>query len=57
MPTKDAFALTDLPPGTDLAWSADLQQAAAAVHYAEPDLSRLAAAINQALQPLRQAGQ
>ncbi len=57
MPTKDAFALTDLPPGTDLAWSADLQQAAAAVHYAEPNLSRLAAAINQALQPLRQAGQ
>ena len=57
MPTKDAFALTDLPPGTDLIWSADLQQAAAALHYAEPDLSRLAAAINQALQPLRQAVQ
>jgi len=52
MPTKDAFALTDLPPGTDLAWSAELRQAAAATHYAEPELRRLAAAINQALQPL-----
>ncbi len=53
MPTKDAFALTDLPPGTDLVWSAALQQAASTAEYTEPDLQRLAEVINQALQPLR----
>ena len=57
MPTKDAFALTDLPPGTDLTWSAELRQAAVATHYLEPELNRLAAAINQALQPLRDSAE
>lgn len=54
MPTREAFALTDLPPGTDLAWSDDLRQSATAARYPEADLRQLAAAINRALEPLRQ---
>lgn len=53
MPTRDAFALTELPPGADLAWSDDLRQVAAINRYAEADLRLLAAAINQSLEPLR----
>ena len=54
MPTREAFALTDLPPGTDLAWSADLRQVATAARYPDADLVQLATAINRALEPLRQ---
>lgn len=58
MPTKDAFALTSLPPGIDLAWSVELRQAAALPGYGLRDLQRLSLAIADALEPLRRpAGQ
>lgn len=53
MPTKDAFALTSLPPGVDLAWSAELRQIAARPAYGIRDLQQLALAIGDALAPLR----
>jgi len=53
MPTKDAFALTSLPPGVDLAWSAELRQVAARPAYGIRDLQQLALAIGDALAPLR----
>jgi len=53
MPTQDAFALMNLPPGTDLAWSPGLRQIASADRYHADSLPQLAVAINQALAPLR----
>ena len=53
MPTQEAFALMSLPPGTDLAWSPRLRQAATADRYTAETLPVLAVAINQALAPLR----
>jgi hypothetical protein len=54
MPTREAFALSDLPPGDDLRWTDELREVAAAPAYAEKNLGLLAAAVNQALEPLRQ---
>lgn len=54
MPTREAFALSDLPPGDDLTWTDHLREVAAAAAYAEAELGQLAAAVNQALAPLRQ---
>lgn len=53
MPTQDAFALLNLPPGTDLAWSPALRQNATRSSYTAPALLQLAAAVQQALAPLQ----
>jgi len=53
MPTREAFALTELPPGTDLTWSTDLRQAATAARYSDATLRQLAAAVTRAVEPLR----
>lgn len=53
MPTKEAFALTSLPPGVELAWSPVFRQVAAYSAYGPRELQQLALAVDAALEPLR----
>ncbi len=53
MPTREAFALTSLPPGLDLSWTAGLREVAALSTFSPTDLQELAVAIDEALEPLR----
>jgi hypothetical protein len=47
-PTKQAFAVEDLPPGRRLDWPAALRESAGAAAYAPPELARLAAELDAA---------
>ena len=49
IPTARSFALDDLPPGVDIAWSSAAQHMAAGATYATDELSDFAAALNQML--------
>lgn len=53
IPTREAFALTSLPPGLELDWTGDLQRLAVLPTYGENDLQQTLVAIDQALQPFR----
>lgn len=53
MPTREAFALTSLPPGLDLSWTPALREVAALQAFSDADLKRLAVAVDEALEPLR----
>jgi hypothetical protein len=53
IPTREAFALVDLPPGEPIEWSDSLRAIAAAPAYAPADVTRLAAEINASLETLR----
>ncbi|MDX1924924.1 MAG: hypothetical protein SFV81_00320 [Pirellulaceae bacterium] len=50
IPTERAFALEDLPPGTDVPWSAAAQSLAALTTYNSDELNQFALALNQMLQ-------
>ena len=50
IPSARAFALEDLPPGTDIAWSGAAQHMAARNTYSSIELSEFAAALNLMLQ-------
>jgi hypothetical protein len=53
MPTREAFALTSLPPGLDLSWTPALRELAALATLSEADLKKLTVAVDEALEPLR----
>ena len=50
IPTPRSFALEDLPPGTDIAWSELAKKIASRNAYYTSELNELAAALNQMLQ-------
>jgi hypothetical protein len=52
-PTKQAFAVEDLPPGRRVDWSASLRTAAHEPTYSERSLERLAAELDTAVASLR----
>ena len=52
-PTKQAFAVEDLPPGRRVDWSATLRTAAHEPTYSERSLERLAAELDTAVASLR----
>lgn len=50
IPTERAFALEDLPPGVDVAWTGTAQSLAALQSYTSQELSEFASALNLMLQ-------
>lgn len=49
IPSERAFALEDLPPGTDIAWTSTAQSLATLATYDSNELNQFAAALNQML--------
>jgi hypothetical protein len=49
LPTQEAFAISSLPPGSELTWTTALQQVAALPIYSDANLQQLTAAISEAL--------
>ncbi len=49
IPSERSFALEDLPPGANIAWSSDAQHMATRETYPTNELSEFAAALNQML--------
>lgn len=53
LPTKQAFAVEDLPPGRRVDWSTTLRKAAAAPDYSDAAIDRLIAELDTAVASLR----
>ena len=49
IPSERAFALEDLPPGTDIVWTAEAKSLATLMTYDSSELNQFATALNQML--------
>jgi hypothetical protein len=54
IPSRQAFALEDLPPGKSISWTDELRTVAALERFDEGSLASLAHGLNAVLQPLRE---